>query len=78
MSSFEQRAAERRRSMTAYVARSKDEARRYTETLDRAMSPVERVEAIWGLTWDLLEIGGHGGAQRRLDRSVARLEHGRR
>jgi hypothetical protein len=75
---FEQRAAERRKSMTAHLARSKEDAQKYADEFDRAMSPVERVEAIWDLSWKLWTAGGERGTQRRLDRSVARLERRRR
>lgn len=78
MDEFEQRSLERRRSMTAWLARSKAEAAVRHEALDRSMPPAQRAEAVWTLTWELWSTGGRDGGQRRLDRSVARLERRRR
>jgi hypothetical protein len=48
--SFEERAAERRLSMTAHVAHSKAEALRLERLRDVQLLPDERAEAIWVIT----------------------------
>jgi hypothetical protein len=75
---FAKRAEERRRSMTAFVARSWAQADAIGAALERRMTPEQRAEAVWGLTCELWSNGGDDGSQFRLDRSVARLERRRR
>jgi hypothetical protein len=71
---FERRSAQRRQSMDARIARSKEEAEVLARERENALPPFERAEAIWGLLRDLATIRGSDGSEFRLDRSVARVE----
>ena len=71
---FEARAAARRETMTARVARSKEEAESIERALEAQLKPSERAEAIWGLVREPSAARGSDGSELRLDRSLARVE----
>jgi hypothetical protein len=78
MDAYHERAAERRRSMVARVARSKDEAAAVTREFEAALDPAERPDAIWTLTCELALLRGMDESELRFDRSSARVERRRR
>jgi hypothetical protein len=73
---FEERAAERRRTWSGVVVRSAEEAEAISRAADAAMTPVERMELVWELT--LRMPWGDNATEFRLDRTLGRVERGRR
>lgn len=71
---YRERAELRRRTMTARVARSPEEARRFEREREAGAEPFQRAEAIWPLVRELTAMRGDDGSQLRLDRSLARVE----
>jgi hypothetical protein len=72
VNSFEERAAMRRASWTAFVAHSAKEAAARERTMEEAIPPAKRAEAVFELS--LRMPWGANATQQRLDRSVARVE----
>ena len=65
-------------AMTAKVARSREELAVIERARERALLPLERAEAIWGLVCDLIALREGDGTELRLDRSLARVKRGGR
>ena len=76
--SFKQRSAERRKTMTVRVARSRQEMEAFEVERERSLEPFRRAEAIWPLVCELEMMRGGDGTEFRLDRSLARVERRRR
>ncbi|HKU81644.1 MAG TPA: hypothetical protein VJP76_05695, partial [Candidatus Tumulicola sp.] len=76
MDSYERRAAARRATWSAFVARSAAGAAARERISDASIPPVQRVEMIWQLV--LRTPGVEHASQPRLDRSVGRVERRRR
>ena len=76
--SFVKRANERRSTWTGYVARSFDEAAAHKRSIDDAIPCSERVELVWALVCAQTETWGSDASEYRLDRTLARVERGRR
>jgi hypothetical protein len=55
-----------------------DQDRSFDREFWARVAPVERLELVWDMALESLEWRGQGGSQSRLQRSVCRLERGRR
>ncbi|HUY11681.1 MAG TPA: hypothetical protein VMV73_05415, partial [Candidatus Dormibacteraeota bacterium] len=73
---FEQRAKIRRETWRGFVAHSPAQAATFEREAVIAMTPEERVAAIWELV--LRMPWGSDGTEHRLDRSLARVERRKR
>ena len=71
---FEERAKERRATLTARIARSPQEAAALERDRENALLPFERAEAIWSVVRDLTAARGNDGSELRLNRSLARVK----
>jgi len=71
---FQRRAQDRRETMIARVARSRQERELLEYERDASLEPFRRAEAIWPLVCELAALKGDDATELRLDRSTAGVE----
>lgn len=75
---YENRAAERRKSMTSDLVRSAEQAAALGRKSDLSLEPQRRVESIWALVCELAALRGIDASELRFDRSASRVERRKR